>query len=167
MSGAEEILDVIDRKGNIVGYASKDECHTKGLPHRIAGVILFNDAGEILVQKRSSNKSMGAGKFDFSAAGHVGKGEPLHQAALRELQEELGVTCPLQEKATLLERYQHGSDDMIHLCTLFVGHHNGPFNVLDAEVDSVTFQSLPLIKAAIKKNPEQFCRGFKAAVEVL
>ena len=61
------------------------------LLHKVVHVLVFNDAGNLLLQKRSMNKDVAPGKWDTSVGGHVSPGEDLKTAALREMKEELGV----------------------------------------------------------------------------
>lgn len=96
MNEPEEILDVVDEDNVVVGNTPKAEVYTKLLNHRIVHVLVFNTAGEMLLQLRSKNKSFMPGYWVTSAGGHVGSGETYEVAALRELQEELGVTGKLE-----------------------------------------------------------------------
>lgn len=61
-----------------------------GLPYRpCVGVMLVNSAGRVFVGKRIDNKEMDAWQMP---QGGIDDGEDLHAAALRELQEETGVS---------------------------------------------------------------------------
>lgn len=59
--------------------------------HVAVFLIVRNDSDEILLQKRQ-NTSYLDGYWDFPS-GHVEYGESIHEAACRELQEEVGVTA--------------------------------------------------------------------------
>ncbi len=92
-----EYLDVVDEDGNPTGeVVSRQEAHARGIRHRTSHVWIVrkrNDAFEILLQQRSLNKESYPGFYDTSSAGHIPAGtEPLI-SALRELQEELGITA--------------------------------------------------------------------------
>lgn len=64
-----------------------------GLPYRpCVGVMLVNSAGRVFVGKRIDNKEMDAWQMP---QGGIDDGEDLHAAALRELQEETGVSSNL------------------------------------------------------------------------
>lgn len=64
-----------------------------GLPYRpCVGVMLVNSAGRVFVGKRIDNKEMDAWQMP---QGGIDDGEDLHAAALRELQEETGVSSHL------------------------------------------------------------------------
>jgi 8-oxo-dGTP pyrophosphatase MutT (NUDIX family) len=54
------------------------------------GVVLFN-SGKVLLLRHSSISSRGGGHWDFPK-GHIDDGETEIQTALRELEEETGIT---------------------------------------------------------------------------
>ncbi len=92
-----EFLDVVDETGQPTGkIISRDEAHQKGTLHRTAHVWLVKKKAEgydILLQKRSEEKDSFPGMYDTSSAGHISAGEEPLSSALRELQEELGLTA--------------------------------------------------------------------------
>lgn len=60
-SALEERCILVDENDKQVGEATKEHCHLiakdGSIPlHRAFSVFLFNDKGELLIQKRSSNK---------------------------------------------------------------------------------------------------------------
>ena len=55
-------------------------------------VLIFNEKGELLIQKRQETKKMFPGKWDLSAGGFVRSGEASLAAVLRETKEELGLS---------------------------------------------------------------------------
>lgn len=58
--------------------------------HSAVFVLLENELGEFLLQKRQNSGYMD-GRYDFSASGHVELDESVYTAATREVQEEIGV----------------------------------------------------------------------------
>lgn len=92
-----EMLDVVDANDNVVGRATRAEVHQWGLLHRAVHVFLFNPSGEVYVQRRSMSKDRFPGFLDSSAAGHVDPGETYQSAAVRELEEELGIETEIEE----------------------------------------------------------------------
>ena len=52
---------------------------------------------EVLLQKRSATKDSNPGCYDISSAGHLASGDPPLEGALRELQEELGISARAED----------------------------------------------------------------------
>lgn len=76
---------------------SKDTTHAQALLHASAHVWLWRETPhgpEILLQKRGAAKKVCPGCYDISAAGHIDEGEDPLVTAVRETQEELGITIP-------------------------------------------------------------------------
>lgn len=95
-----EWLDIVDEKGNPTGQqVERKTAHAKGIRHRTSHVWLVREKNkkiEILLQKRSEKKSF-PGCYDISSAGHIPAGCGFEESAIRELQEELGVTASEKE----------------------------------------------------------------------
>ncbi|MFA6909222.1 MAG: NUDIX domain-containing protein [Patescibacteria group bacterium] len=91
-----EQLEIVDKQDNVIGIASRNDIHTKGLLHREVHVWIYNNKGEILFQIRSGAKTF-PNLLNASVGGHVNIGESYIAAALRELHEETGIiTTPQQ-----------------------------------------------------------------------
>ncbi len=140
-----ELFVVVDKSDKIIGYRTRFECHhNKELIHRAAGVVILNNQGQILLQKRSKNKDTHPGLYTISASGHVNKGETYMQAAKRELKEELGVTItsPLRRKIKFLMKLESESE----IDCLFLTKHEGPFFPNKEEIDELKFVTPDRIK---------------------
>ncbi len=92
MIAVREMFQLVDRRGNPIGSASREECHgNPRLIHLVIHCHVFNAAGRLLLQKRSRSKDTNPGRWDTSVGGHVMAGEPVREALLREAREELGL----------------------------------------------------------------------------
>nr|WP_320116083.1 NUDIX domain-containing protein [uncultured Desulfuromonas sp.] len=88
-----DFFEIVDDDDQVIGLRPRSECHgNPDLVHRVSHVLVFNSAGNLLLQKRSLLKDVQPGKWDTSVGGHVDPGENYLQAAYREMEEELGVT---------------------------------------------------------------------------
>lgn len=100
-----ELIDVLTPEGVPTGVRKpKPEIHRDGDWHRASHVWIVTPDHRILLQRRSMRKDNNPGLWDVSAAGHVSAGEDLVDSAIREVQEELGLTLrreELQQIATL------------------------------------------------------------------
>ena len=87
-----ETLPVVDERDRVIGSSNREEVHSKGLLHREVYVVVLTPDKKVLLQVRKDN-----GKFDHSAGGHVKMGETYQEAAVRELEEELGLRVDPKE----------------------------------------------------------------------
>ena len=92
-----EMLDIVDENGIPTGRSvPRTVAHAEGLRHRTSHVwIVRRKAGrvQVLLQMRCAAKDSYPGCYDISSAGHIPAGAEFVGSALRELQEELGVTA--------------------------------------------------------------------------
>ena len=131
-----ELFIVVDEQDNILGYRSRYDCHhDKTLIHRSIGIAIYNDKGEILLQKRSNQKDTHPGKYSMSVGGHVTKGQSYEEAAYREMLEELGIKSELTFAKNFLSR----SDVETEMVSLYTTTYNGPFHIAKDEVEEVCF----------------------------
>jgi len=138
-----ELFVVVDEKDNIIEYRTRYDCHhDKQLIHRAVGVVIINDKGEILLQKRSKHKDTDPGKYDVAVSGHVGKGESYEACAEREMKEEIGVSTELAFVRKMLVRFP----DETEYDAIFRATHNGPFKINTDEIDEITFATEDEIK---------------------
>lgn len=88
----EEIFPLVDEQGNVVGQAPRSQCHNGSkLLHPVIHLHVFNQEGQLFMQKRSATKDIQPNKWDSSVGGHIGLNETPQQAALREACEEIGL----------------------------------------------------------------------------
>ena len=92
-----EYFDVCDERGEPTGeIVERSRAHREGIRHRTAHVWILRQRDgrtEVLLQKRSRCKDSFPGLYDTSSAGHIPAGDEPAVSALRELQEELGITA--------------------------------------------------------------------------
>lgn len=133
VSVSEELLDVVDAQDRVIGVKTRGEIHARGLMHRAVHILLFNDAGQVFLQKRSLSKDENPGLWDTSAAGHVDSGEDYLGCAQREIHEELGI-----EAGTGLEflfKMEPCRETGNEHSQVFRYRHDGPLRLHSGEID--------------------------------
>ncbi|MEV6961588.1 NUDIX domain-containing protein [Streptomyces sp. NPDC051207] len=92
MSAADEILDVVDEHDRVVGRSPRGEVYARGLRHRCVFIQARDAQGRVFVHRRTPTKLVFPSLYDMFVGGVVGAGEAYDGAALREAEEELGVS---------------------------------------------------------------------------
>ncbi|WP_046503073.1 NUDIX domain-containing protein [Streptomyces odonnellii] len=92
MSAADEILDIVDEDDRVVGRAPRGEIYARGLLHRCVFVFVRDPEDRVFVHRRTAEKLVFPSLYDMFVGGVVGSGESYDEAALREAEEELGVS---------------------------------------------------------------------------
>ncbi len=106
LDNTQELFYRVDDDDQVLGSVTRGEAHQNSdIKHRSIFILVFNEAGELLLQKRNENKDTFPGFWTLSASGHVNYGQTYDEAAKRELKEELGLEIDLttQKKIYLPE----------------------------------------------------------------
>jgi isopentenyl-diphosphate delta-isomerase len=131
-----ESLILVDEADREVGHLDKAQCHQgRGILHRAFSLLIFNDAGELLLQQRAASKRLWPLYWSNSCCSHPRRAETMEAAINRRLKEELGLRCPLH----FLFKFQYqaqfdaaGAEQ--ELCSVFVGHTSDPVRIDPSEI---------------------------------
>jgi 16S rRNA (adenine1518-N6/adenine1519-N6)-dimethyltransferase len=151
-----EIFDVVDEDDRVLSQASRHEVHRRKQLHRAVHVFVFNQAGELFLQRRSKWKDVHPLRWDSSAAGHVNTGQTYDETAPREIEEELGVQATVEPLATIAPSDATGWEHV----RLYRAHHDGPFRLNLAELDGGGFFTIEQIDRWTAARPADFATGF-------
>ncbi len=147
MAMAEELFDVVDELGRVIGQAPRSRCHgDPTLIHQAVHVLVFDRQGRLFLQKRSAAKDIQPGKWDTSVGGHMKPGEKPLEAAQRELAEELGRKLLRLDFAY---QYIWHSPVETELIRSYVVLDEGPFTLQAEEIDEGRFWHFDEIKASL------------------
>ena len=89
---ADEVLDVVDEHDRVIGQAPRGRVYRERLRHRTVFIQARDPRGRIFVHRRTARKLVFPSRYDMFVGGVVGAGEGYDDAALREAEEELGVS---------------------------------------------------------------------------
>tara|TARA_R110002111_G_scaffold49709_5_gene87530 strand:+ start:11781 stop:12338 length:558 start_codon:yes stop_codon:yes gene_type:complete len=113
----DEYIDIVDKYGNPTGESElKSVIHQKGYYHNTAHIWFYTYGGNILLSQRSAKKPICPLLWDVSVAGHIDAGESIKTAAIRETQEEIGLTITQESLQKIgvfkcLQSYDNGIND--------------------------------------------------------
>ena len=86
-----EMLTVVNELDKVIGQASKEKILNENLLYRSIAVLVFNSKHELLIHQRPVGKRFSPNLWDCFVSGGVRFGETYETAAVRELEEEIGI----------------------------------------------------------------------------
>jgi isopentenyl-diphosphate Delta-isomerase len=134
-----------------------------------SAVMVFNGKSELALQLRAADDNSFPAHWDFSAGGGIDEDEDEKLSAERELQEELGISAPVEFVDTQHFTYPAWQPDTTREVDLWIykTKHDGPLSPDPSEVERAEFFSLERIREMIdageKFHPE-FLLSWKAEI---
>ena len=137
-NASEELVDIVDQDDNVLYQCTRKEMRAQVLRHRAVFIVVVNSAGELLIHQRSAMKDLWPSWWDLAVGGVVSAGESYDAAALRELDEEVGVTgVPLVDLG--VGTYSDEEVSLVGRC--FMVKYDGPLVLRDGEVVAIEWVS--------------------------
>ncbi len=155
----DELFDVVDDRDQVLHSAPRHEVHARKLLHRAVHIFLFNSNGEIFLQQRSMQKDAEPGVWSASCSGHVDAGEDYDTAAVRELQEELGVTLPKKPERWL--RLLACEETGREFLWIYRARYDGPVTLNPGEIMDGGWFSVVQVRDGVTGSPEDFSGSFR------
>jgi isopentenyl-diphosphate Delta-isomerase len=160
MSGEEVIL--VDENDNATGTMEKMEVHKRGLLHRAFSIFILNKKGLLLLQKRASGKYHSPGLWTNTCCSHPRPGETIMLAALRRLEEEMGIQCPLQKSFQFIYRAKFDNGLTEHELDHVLVGVSDDLPVLDYdEVEDFSYMDVDFLSYDIETNPAKYTVWFR------
>ena len=165
--GIEDIVVLVDHDDVIVGLAPKLEAHRQGRLHRAVSVVLFDDRGRMLLQRRAAGKYHSGGLWSNTCCGHPRPGESIRDAAHRRLRAELGIMdCELTPVASFIYQAPLADGLVEHeLDHVLVGRWNGQTNLDPDEVSETRWVERGEMLEELAAAPGRFTAWVRQVVE--
>jgi len=164
MDNMHKEVILVNEKDEPQGQMEKMEAHHLGLLHRAFSVFIFNQKGEMLLQKRAPEKYHSGGLWTNACCSHPQPGEDCSVAASRRLQEEMGFTTQIKKifEFTYRAAFENGliENEFDHV---FLGYYDGEVKPDDAEVSDYCFRSMDDISQSLQKDPWKYTAWFHIA----
>ncbi len=161
---ADDII-LVDESDNQTGTGEKMEVHRQGLLHRAFSILIYNQKGETLLQRRAASKYHCPGLWTNTCCSHPRPGEELIFAAERRLKEEMGFTVPVKKiglefiyKIKVRELVEHEYDHVLE------GRFDGEPILNPEEADAWKWVSLENLREDIKNNPQNYTPWFQLII---
>ena len=165
-TGGDDVVVLVDPGDGALGVASKLEAHREGRLHRAVSVVLFDDHGRLLLQRRAADKYHSGGLWSNTACGHPRPGESVPDAAKRRLRDELGIQgCELTrvDHFVYFAKLEGGLVEH-ELDHVVVGRWNGTATPDPREVSETKWIEQDRLLEELAESPGRYTAWFRSVV---
>lgn len=159
-----ERVILVDKDDHQIRTREKMKAHEVGELHRAFSVLVFNEQGEILLQRRALSKYHSGGLWTNACCSHPRPGEEVIAAARRRLKEELGFECELEERLSFVYRVKLGELVEHEFDHVLVGEYEGKINFNKDEVMETKWMKLTGLKEDLTAQPQNYTEWFKMII---
>lgn len=157
---------LVDEQDREVGVMEKMQAHVEGRLHRAISVFVFNSKNELLIHQRAHSKYHSSGLWSNTCCSHPMPGETSEAAAVRRLQEEMGMTCELYESFSFVYK-AHLDRELteFEFDHVFTGQTDDEPVLNPDEVAAWKYISFKDLQADILMHPENYTEWFKICLK--
>ena len=166
---AENII-LVDDDDNVVGFGEKLAVHQNGgRLHRAFSILIYNPAGQMLLQRRAETKYHFGGRWTNACCGHPQRGEELQEAVHRRIRFELGFDTDLAEVLSFIYKAEDPQSGLVEheYDHVFVGTYDGDPEPNPAEVDLIKWVAVPELRTDMNCNPTKYTPWFHIVMDRL
>lgn len=169
---AEQQLILVDKRDKFLGkYAPKMRCHTgEGLHHRAFTIMIFNEKGEVLLQKRKHKLWDDCWDLTNSHPLHRrdGTDETYKEAAQRCLEREWRINIPVKSLFAFnyFAQYENNLCENEY-CLFMIGQYNGQPKPNSKVAYGYRWLSFRRLLEEIKLHPQEYTPWLIVALEEL
>jgi isopentenyl-diphosphate Delta-isomerase len=160
-----ETVILVDATNRPIGTQEKLTAHVIPQRHRAFSVLIFNEKGETLIQRRALGKYHSPGLWANSCCGHPRPEEKIENAAKRRLGEELGFSCnltPLTEVCYTLKLEKDLWE--LEYTHVFKGTYEGKVIPNPEEVCEIKWIDPLALREDVVRHPQNYARWFRLYV---
>ena len=160
----DEYIDILNDNGELSGKTClKSEAHKNGFFHQSAHIWIFDKNKNVLIQKRAADKDTFPNLWDISVAGHISAGELPIDAAIREIEEEVGMKITknqLQYIGTSTNKVLHKIDltdyELHHVYICSINFNIETLKIQQEEVAKIKMIALNKLISKVNSNNNKF-----------
>ncbi len=154
-----ERVVLVDDAGDVIGSAAKLTAHqAPGMLHVAFSVVVLDDRGNVLLQRRSASKHHFRGLWSNTCCSHPRPGEGIVAAGERRLAEEMGFTTSLVDVGAFTYRAVDPDSGLVEheMDHVLVGRHREDPDPDPAEADDWHWTDLDVLIADVAARPGRY-----------
>jgi isopentenyldiphosphate isomerase len=155
--GNDMLIDQVDSQDRPIGAIPRKNVFSAKASFRVAHVFVFNERGELLLQKLAESRDRHPGYWGSSVAAYLFSGEHYASAAQRRTKQELGIENP---KLKLFGKAVMEDEGCTKFISLFTTVANGPFSFDRTHIAELQFLPVPRIEHIIRAREGAFTPTF-------
>ena len=160
-NSSDEVI-IVDPNDLAIGTAPKLDAHRSGLRHRALSVVIADKHGRLLLHQRAAGKYHSGGLWTNTCCSHPRPGEDVRDAAVRRLEEEMGIACPLSFMFSMHYRADVSNglieDEITHV---FGGHFDGTPTPNPDEVLAWRWMTFADVARDVDERPALYTAWFR------
>ena len=165
MTDVDEQVIVVDELDREIATIGKLEAHRAGVLHRAFSVVIENDQGEVMLQRRAAHKYHSPGLWSNGCCGHPRPGEQIEQAAKRRVSEELGLLLELREVGKFTYCAPVGDFIEHEIDHVFVGRASREPEPNPTEVAECRWATPADLSAAMQLKPHEYTPWLRSVMD--
>lgn len=160
----DEYIELLDKDSKPNGERClKSVAHKNGYYHASVHIWFYTKDKQVLIQKRQTTKDTFPNLWDISVAGHISYQELPLYAAIREIEEEIGLKVTekeLKNIGTSQHKHVHSTEltdhelHHIYLCKLDTKIEN--LKIEEDEVAQIKLIPIDVLKFELKNNSNSY-----------
>jgi isopentenyl-diphosphate Delta-isomerase len=151
------LIDSVNESDIPIGTVPRKDVFKRRANFRVAHVLVFNSAGELLIQQLALTRSRHAGLWGSSVAAYLHAGETYEQAARRRLREELGIMETVLEYVGKTTMTDEGSRKFIGVFRTIA---DGRFPYDTRHIEHLQFLPVSEIRSIAGSSGKSFTQTF-------
>jgi isopentenyl-diphosphate delta-isomerase len=166
MKNNKNHIALLDEKDNIIGYEKKLKVHQLGILHRAFSIFVFNEKGEVLLQKRAATKYHSPNLWTNTCCSHLIEDSNFVEYIHQRLENEMGFDCELEFKFSFHYKIKFSNSLTENkIDHVYFGKWKGTPIPNPKEAEDYKWIDWTFLKTDLKINPEKYTYWVKEAVE--
>jgi len=150
--GPTSLIDAVDERNEPVGVVLRSEVFELRSNFRTVHVLVFNSAGDLLLQQLGPSRERHPLRWGSSVAGYLHAGETYEDAARRRLHEELAVEPPVIPLGVV----SMVDEGVMKFVGVFTAQADHPRIGEPDHIARLEFSPVERVRADVQRQPERF-----------
>ncbi len=160
-----EKIIIVDDKDNIIGIKERESITKKNI-YRVSVLWVTNSKEEILLARRSLNKTHSPGKWGPAVAGTVEESETYDSNIIKETEEEIGLKNIKPRKGLKIKM----ATKYNYFCQWYfikIDKNLDEFKLQESEVEEIKWFTREELLRKIKEDQDEFIQSVRRGIEML